>query len=117
MTRLESGAVEPHADMVDIIDIVGSALERALNFLARHHVKVDLARNLPMLRLDPVLFEQVLFNVLDNAAKYAPAGTEVRVSAQQEGNSVRIQVIDEGEGILPKDLERIFDKFYRAHAG
>jgi two-component system sensor histidine kinase KdpD len=117
MTRLESGAVEPHADMVDISDIVGSALERARNVLARHHVEVDLAGNLPMLRLDPVLFEQVLFNVLDNAAKYAPAGTEVRVSARREGDTIRIKVMDEGEGIPPEDLDLIFDKFYRVHAG
>jgi two-component system sensor histidine kinase KdpD len=70
-----------------------------------------------MLRLDPVLFEQVLFNVLDNAAKYAPAGTEVRVSARREGDTIRIKVMDEGEGIPPEDLDLIFDKFYRVHAG
>ena len=77
---------------------------------------VDLGDDLPMLRLDPVLFEQVLFNLLDNAAKYAPAGTEIRVSGAQENGIVRVQVIDEGEGIRPSDLERIFDKFYRVHA-
>ena len=78
--------------------------------------RVDLGEGLPMLRLDPVLFEQVLFNLLDNAAKYAPAGTEIRVSARQENGVVQVQVSDEGEGIRPSDLERIFDKFYRVHA-
>ena len=77
---------------------------------------VDLGDGLPMLELDPVLFEQVLFNLLDNAAKYAPAGTEIRVSARQEDGVVRVRVSDEGEGIRPGDLERIFDKFYRVHA-
>ena len=72
MTRLESGAIAPRADLVDLADVVGSALERAGKVLAGHRVEVDLAADLPMLRLDPVLFEQVLFNLLDNAAKYAP---------------------------------------------
>ena len=81
MTRLESGALKPQADSVDIGDVVGSALRRAGKVLDRHQVVVDLGDDLPMLSLDPVLFEQVLFNLLDNAAKYAPAGTEIRVSA------------------------------------
>jgi two-component system, OmpR family, sensor histidine kinase KdpD len=117
MTRLEAGAVEPLTDLVDIGDIIGSALRRAGKVLAQHLIAIDLAADLPMLRLDPVLFEQVLFNVLDNAAKYAPAGSEVRVSAQRKGDIVRIQVLDEGDGIPPGDLERIFGKFYRVHAG
>jgi two-component system sensor histidine kinase KdpD len=66
-----------------------------------------------MVRLDPVLFEQVLFNLLDNAAKYAPTGTTIRVEGRREGNWVRLQVLDEGPGIPQPKLERIFDKFYR----
>jgi len=84
--------------------------------LAAHEVELDLAADLPMLRLDPVLLEQVLFNLLDNAAKYAPAGTRVRLEARSERDSVRLSVFDHGEGIPPVDLERIFDKFYRVHA-
>ncbi len=115
MTRLEAGAVQPKSDMVDISDIVGSALQRAGKVLAKHRVAVDLGSDLPMLKLDPVLFEQVLFNLLDNAAKYSPAGSEIRLSAGREGDAVRLQVMDEGLGIPPADLERIFDKFYRVH--
>ena len=70
-----------------------------------------------MLALDAVLFEQVLFNVLDNAAKYAPAGTTIRVQAWRESESVYLQVLDEGDGIPSADLEHIFDKFYRAQKG
>jgi two-component system sensor histidine kinase KdpD len=114
MTRLESGAIQPHADLVDIADVVGSALGRARQVLARHRVELDLEANLPMVKLDPVLFEQVLFNLLDNAAKYTAPGTAVRLRAWREGSLVRIAVSDEGEGIAPADLERIFDKFYRA---
>jgi two-component system sensor histidine kinase KdpD len=70
-----------------------------------------------MVKLDPVLFEQVLFNLFDNAAKYAPGGTTVSVSAQQTGLSITVRVLDEGEGIPEADLEKIFDKFYRVRAG
>jgi two-component system sensor histidine kinase KdpD len=116
MTRLESGAVTPRADLVDLADIVGSALERAGKVLAAHKVTVDLAADLPMLRLDPVLIEQVLFNLLDNAAKYAPAGSAVTVEARRDGERVLLRVLDEGDGIPPTDVERVFDKFYRVQA-
>ncbi len=116
MTRLESGIIEPKREYVDLSDIVGSALRRAASMLAEHRVDIDIAPDLPMLMLDPVLFEQVLFNLLDNAAKYAPPGSHVRVEARRDGVKVRIAVLDEGEGIPPGDLERIFDKFYRVQA-
>jgi two-component system sensor histidine kinase KdpD len=117
MTRLEAGAIEPRTDLIHLDDIVGSALQRAGKVLSQHRLTVELAADLPMLRLDPVLFEQVLFNVLDNAAKYSPRGSEIRITAQRQVNSVRLQVMDTGEGIPPSDLERVFDKFYRVHAG
>jgi two-component system sensor histidine kinase KdpD len=116
MTRLESGKVEPRTEAVDLADIVGSALERARRVVAKHEVEVDLASNLPMLKTDPVLFEQVLFNVLDNAAKYTPPGSKIQIRGRRVDGTVRIQIIDEGDGIPPSDLERIFDKFYRVHA-
>ena len=68
-----------------------------------------------MLALDVVLMEQVLFNLLDNAAKYAPTGSKIAIRAQRDGNSVVLEVSDEGEGIPPADCERIFDKFFRVH--
>jgi two-component system sensor histidine kinase KdpD len=64
-----------------------------------------------------VLFEQALFNLLDNAAKYAPVGTTVSIRGWQEGDAVKLQVVDEGDGIPELDLERIFDKFHRAQKG
>jgi len=114
MTKLESGAVVPNAALHDLGEVVGSALERTSRILAQHRVEVDLAKDLPMVEIDPVLFEQVLFNVLDNAAKYAPPGTTVRIQSWRDGDSVDLQVLDEGEGIPHTDLEHIFDKFYRA---
>src|SRR5262249_13085301 len=73
--------------------------------------------DLPMIGVDPVLFEQVLFNLLDNAAKYAPGGTAIRIQGWAERDAVKLLVVDEGDGIPPDDLERIFDKFYRVQRG
>ena len=69
-----------------------------------------------MLELDPVLFEQALFNLLDNAAKYAPRGTTVHIQTWQEGHTVKLQVTDEGSGISPMEIDRIFEKFHRAES-
>jgi len=114
MTKLESGAVSPNVGLHDVGEIVGSALRRASRILANHRVELDLAPDLPMLALDAVLFEQALFNLLDNAAKYSPPETTIRVQSWQDGDSVFLRVLDEGGGIPPGDLEHIFDKFYRA---
>jgi two-component system, OmpR family, sensor histidine kinase KdpD len=116
MTRLESGTIEPHSELVDLADIVGSALERAKEVVAKHDVRVDFSNDLPMLNIDPVLFEQVVFNLLDNAAKYTPPGSQIQVRGRQEDGTIRLEILDEGDGIPTSDLERIFDKFYRVHA-
>ena len=117
MTRLESGAVVPNTALHDLGEIVGSALRRASKILAGHRVELELAAGLPMLELDAVLFEQALFNLLDNAAKYSPDGSTIRIRSWRDQDAVCLQVLDEGDGIPPGDLEHIFDKFYRAEKG
>jgi len=82
-----------------------------------HKVSLELAADLPMLELDAVLFEQVLFNLLDNAAKHAPPDTTISVRSLRDQKSVSLQIIDEGGGIPPAELESVFDKFYRAQKG
>jgi two-component system, OmpR family, sensor histidine kinase KdpD len=114
MTKLESGAVSPNVALHDVGEIVGSTLRRASRILSRHTVKLELAPDLPMLELDAVLFEQVLFNILDNAAKYAPPETTIRIQSWRTADAVCLRVLDEGSGIPPADLDHIFDKFYRA---
>ena len=117
MTKLESGAVVPNTALHDLGEIIGSALRRASKILALHRVELDLAAGLPMLELDAVLFEQALFNLLDNAAKYSPDGSTIRVRSWRDQDAICLQVLDEGDGIPPGDLEHIFDKFYRAEKG
>ena len=117
MTRLEAGAVVAKATPHDLSEIVGSALARAGKILSQHRVDVGLPVDLPMVAVDAVLFEQALFNLLDNAAKYAPQSTTISVRAWHDQQGVHLQVIDEGEGIPAGELERIFDKFYRVKKG
>ncbi len=118
MTRLESGVVAERLEPTDLGELIGSTLARAGKVLAHHAVALDIASDLPLLQLDGVLLEQALFNLLDNAAKYAPSGTGITLRAwwEKKGRAVLLQVIDEGPGI-PADLtERIFEKFFRVHA-
>jgi two-component system sensor histidine kinase KdpD len=82
-----------------------------------HKVSLELAADLPMLELDAVLFEQVLFNLLDNAAKYAPAETTISIRCTRDRDSISLQILDEGSGIPPAELDSVFDKFYRAQKG
>src|SRR5579862_1853267 len=96
MTKLESGAVSPNVGLHDIGEIVGSALRRASRILSHHHVELELAPDLPMLEVDAVLFEQALFNLLDNAAKYAPTETTIRIQSWRTRDSVCLRVLDEG---------------------
>jgi two-component system, OmpR family, sensor histidine kinase KdpD len=117
MTKLESGAMEPNHALHYAGDIVGSTLRRSAKILASHRLDVDLPVDLPMVRVDPVLFEQVLFNLLDNAAKYAPEGSTIRIEAWADAGSVVFRVMDEGPGIPAADLERVFDTFYRVRKG
>lgn len=117
MMKLESGAIAVNLSLQHIRQILGRALERSARILARHKVEVDLAPDLPMLALDAILFEQVIFNLLDNAAKFAPAGTIVRIQGWRDVDAVYLQVLDEGDGIPSTDLEHIFNKFHRALEG
>jgi two-component system sensor histidine kinase KdpD len=117
MTKLESGAIVPNTARHDVSEIVGSALRRAGKILGHHKVSLELAADLPMLELDAVLFEQVLFNLLDNAAKYAPGDTTISIRSMRERGAISLQVMDEGSGIPPDELDSVFDKFYRAQKG
>jgi two-component system sensor histidine kinase KdpD len=117
MTRLDAGAIAPKREAVEIGDLVSTTLRRAGPLVKGHAVSSSIPPGLPALQLDFVLAEQVLFNLLDNAAKYSPAGGGIEVAARQEGARIEIAVRDEGPGIAEGDLDRIFEKFYRADAG
>jgi two-component system sensor histidine kinase KdpD len=117
MTRLESGSLNIRLEPIDLVDVIESALERARPLLANHVVDVDLDPDLPMASADFLLLEQVVFNLLDNAAKYSPPNTTIGVRAQGDKGGVTIAVMDQGEGIPEPSLETIFNKFTRLQVG
>lgn len=114
MTRIDADALRPSMEPVHVEDLIGSALKSVEKRLAGRRVSTDLPPDLPMIPLDFVLAEHVLVNVLENAAKFAPAGTRIDVIARAEGPDLVIRIEDEGPGIPEDDLERIFDRFHRA---
>lgn len=117
MTRLGAGALKPRLDWADLHDIVGAATERAKRLLRNHTLKVDLPADLPLVHVDSILMEQVFFNLLDNACKYSPPNTAIKLWAMMARDHLSIEVADQGPGIPPEDQEKVFDMFYRVRQG
>ena len=114
MSRLDAGAVKPNAQWHVLEEIVGSALHRTRRELESHSVDVRLAADLPLVSVDGLLLEQVLVNLLDNAARYTPPQTTITIAASVDGKCLRLSVSDNGAGLPPGSEDRIFEKFYRA---
>ena len=122
MTRLDAGVIVPKREAVEVGDLISTTLRRAAPVLKDRVVVSTVAPDLPALSLDFVLAEQALFNVLDNAAKYSASGGRIEVESRRadgriKGGRVEIVVRDDGPGIDPAALDRLFDKFYRADDG
>lgn len=113
MSRLESGRLQLKRDWCDIGDILGAAVKRVSPCLADHPFHIQVAPDLPLIRVDFVLIEQAFINLLDNICNYTPPGTSASVTAWHEAQVLRVIVADQGPGIPEADLERVFDKFYR----
>jgi len=114
MTRLESGHVRPHLDWCDVNDLVHAALQRVEKDLAGRPIGTDVPKDLPLVRMDTVLMEQALANLLLNAAIHTPAGTPVQVIVSVQDRDLSITVADRGPGLATEVLPRVFEKFYRA---
>ncbi|SEO18780.1 two-component system, OmpR family, sensor histidine kinase KdpD [Gemmobacter aquatilis] len=112
MSRIDQGALKMRRDWVDVGDAVRDAVERCGKTHPGRVTRISLAPDLRFIRGDQDLLAQVIFNLADNAHKYADEG-EVAIHARNEGDQVVISVTDEGPGIKPVDLERVFEKFYR----
>jgi two-component system sensor histidine kinase KdpD len=117
MVRLESGALAVRREWHVLEEVVGAALARVGDRLAGRPVATRLPADLPLVPIDDVLIEQVLINLLENAAKYTPAGSPIELSAETEPGSVVLTVADHGPGVPPGEEERIFEKFHRAGRG
>lgn len=119
MTRLEAGALTLSPDWVPVEELFGSALTRLEGALAGRPVRIDVPGDVPLLRVDPVVFEHVFVNLLENAVKYTPPGTPIELRARFEGGAspaVHMEVADHGPGLVVGEEARIFEKFVRGGA-
>jgi two-component system sensor histidine kinase KdpD len=116
MTKFESGTVRIDRQWYPLEEIVGAVLNRLKGPLGQRAVSIDIPHDLPMLHVDGVLFEKVLINLLENAAKYTATDARISVSASVQGCEIQVKLMDDGPGV-PKGLEHlIFEKFYRVQA-
>lgn len=114
IAKVEAGALDVRKSLSSVDEIVANAAERARNQLVHHRLEIVLESDLPEVIVDAASVSQVVFTLLDNAAKYSEPGSRIRLSAHATSSSkVRIVVEDQGRGITKVDRERVFDKFFR----
>ncbi len=113
MARLQSGDVQLNRQWHVLEEIVGSALRSLQHALVNHEVKVSLNPSLPLIYVDSVLIERVLCNLIENATKYTPPGSQIRIGAETRDRELRVTVTDNGPGLPPDMIETVFDKFTR----
>ena len=118
MSRIQAGALVPHTSATPLDELIGAVAGRLSPMLGDHRLTVDIPDGLPLADVDYLLVEQVLSNLLENAARYTPAGTAVtvRATAVAGGDEVEVAVVDHGPGVAEEERERIFDQFYRLRA-
>jgi two-component system sensor histidine kinase KdpD len=117
MTRLGYGALQPNREWSDLREVAGRAVKQVGKLARGQNIALALGSDLPPVLIDPVLIEQVLVNLLDNAIKYSPSGTTIAVEAERAAETMIVRVTDEGPGIPPDAREAVFDMFYRVRAG
>ncbi len=112
VTNLESGSIKLNSQPYFMEEIIGSAITRVEQQLINHQVTTNAEENLPMVLADGVLIEQVIINLLENAAKYTPPASTIAINVSRKDGMVLVSVADNGPGIPAGDELKIFDKFY-----
>jgi two-component system sensor histidine kinase KdpD len=118
-TRISSDGVRPHVEWADPADILHSALDRCRSRLAHRKLALDLPQDLPLIRVDPILVQQALVQILDNAVKYSPAASQIAVAMRSADGHLTVSVRDQGAGLTEAEQARMWDRFARGerHAG
>ncbi|GAU84370.1 ATP-binding protein [Bosea sp. BIWAKO-01] len=113
VTRIRSGALQPRFDSIDPADIINAALDSAAERLRERKIVRNFGSDLPLVRVDAVLVEQALINILENAGKFAPAGSSIAISASLHRERLAIDIVDEGPGLDVREAQQVFERFYR----
>lgn len=112
-SRLDSGFIRPKLDWCDVGELVYTVVNRLGAALGQHHLELNLPDDLPLVRLDFGLMEQVLHNIVRNAAMHTPAGGRISISAMYDSGVLHLTVADSGPGFPPEEQDRLFEKFHR----
>jgi two-component system sensor histidine kinase KdpD len=113
MSRLESGRITPRLDWCDIHDLINKVSESLQDELSSFLLHIVIPENMPLVKIDFGLMEQVLYNLIHNATQYASDSKNLRVKAFYDNGVLTIQVMDRGPGFPAKEISLIFNKFYR----
>ncbi|MBN2665746.1 MAG: DUF4118 domain-containing protein [Bacteroidales bacterium] len=113
MSRLEGGRIKPRPDWHDVHDLVNEVCENLKEELSRFKVQVNISEDMPPVKIDFGLMEQVLYNLVHNASQYAPPSTEIGISAFYTDGLLNLQITDRGPGFPENEISLIFNKFYR----
>ena len=112
-TRISSGGINPHMEWADPADIVNSAIERCRRRFGERKVVLNMPHDLPLVHVDPVLVQQALVQIFDNAVKYSPPDSQVTVAARARDGRMVLSVSDQGTGLTPADEAKMWDRFVR----
>ena len=115
MARIESGGVKLNLEWQPLEEVIGTALDATRGILKQHRIEVRLPPDLPLVRFDALLIERVLVNLLENAAKYTPAGSTVTIAAEAVADYLSVSVSDNGPGLPIGREDAVFEKFTRGH--
>jgi two-component system sensor histidine kinase KdpD len=114
VTRLQSGALALQRELQPLEEVIGAALNRLERAMAGRELSIDLPADLPLLKLDGPLMEQLFLNLLENALKYTPEGSPLSLRAWLRDNTMEVELADQGPGVAEEERERIFALFQRS---
>jgi two-component system sensor histidine kinase KdpD len=115
LARIEAGELQLRRCWGAVDDIISTALCRAEAVTRGHKIEVQIEKELPVVRVDERAVSEVVYTLIDNAAKYSPKGTKIRIVAERAGEGlIKMSVEDEGKGVPVEIRKRVFDKFFRA---
>jgi two-component system sensor histidine kinase KdpD len=116
MARIEAGELKVNKTWSAVLELFTNSLQRCNIALREHKTEIDLSEDLALVKIDSILLEEVLVNLLENAAKYSPKQTKITLAAHLQQDELVISVQDEGCGIAASEQEKIFNKFYRSQS-
>jgi two-component system sensor histidine kinase KdpD len=113
IAKIEAGAMEPRRAWSNLDEVISIALTRASHLTSHYRVRLELEKNLPLIRIDEKAMAEVLYILVENATKYSPVSTDILITATKREDDIKVSVEDHGVGIPPELRERVFDKFFR----